>query len=423
VYLGEGRVISPGFVLIRDSQIRAVGEGSSSEEETVVDFGEATILPGLIDSHCHITLSGDGRTYEEQVLDPDEMMTLIAVSNMRRHLESGVTTLRDNGGRNRTTFVVREAIKRGYVTGPRLLLSGRPLTHSSGHFFWCNGVADGEVAIRAAVRGLVAEGADHIKIMASGGATLGNLPYFASYNVSELRCAVEAAHALDRATTAHCRARQSMVNAVEAGCDCIEHAEFLVPGEMMQLGEGVPASGRMVYDPAVTERMLEAGTYVSFTLQAGGYPTLRGLRARRAGGDALSPGEQSRLGALEALFEMKMVILANLMRDGMKPRLVISTDAGPFDVAFGALQDGLELGVAAGMSPSEAIDAATCIAAKACNIEDAVGGLESGLDADVLVVDGNPLVDIRDLRRVRQVFRRGRAVIAEVSLPTGAGGA
>src|SRR5262249_48881475 len=161
--------------------------------------------------------AADRRTYEQMVLDPDEMMALVSVRNLQRHLASGVTTLRDNGGRNRVTFIVREAINRGYFVRPRLPLSGPPQTPRHGHFHWCNGVADGPDAIRAAVRQLVAEGADHIKIMASGGATAGNIPYYPSYSAAELQVAVDAAHVLGRLTTAHCRAKQSMINAVEAG--------------------------------------------------------------------------------------------------------------------------------------------------------------------------------------------------------------
>ena len=342
VYTGDGATVhTPGYVTIKGDRIVDAGSGNSDRPFPPVDFGNATILPGLIDAHCHITLSGDGKTYEEQAIDPDEMMTLIAVSNMRKHLESGVTTLRENGGRNQTTFVVREAIARGYVTGPRLLLSGRPVTHSYGHFHWCNGVADGEVEIQATVRRLVAEGSDHIKIMASGGATRGSFPYFASYSAQELRWAVDAAHALGRPTTAHCRATQSMLNALEAKCDCIEHAEFLVPGEPIECGGGIASSGRMVYDSAITDRILNAGIYVSFTLQAGGLHSLRSLRAKEAMGEPLTAEERGRQSALEGYFETKLGILQALLRDGMRPRLVISTDAGPSDNAFGSLQSGL----------------------------------------------------------------------------------
>ena len=412
VYTGDGSTVhAPGTVIIDGGQIVAVGSGLSAEG-TVIDYGEATIVPGLIDAHCHITLTGDGRDYQQQMLDPDEMMSLIAASNMQRHLESGVTTLRDNGGRNRVVFVVREAIGRGYLSGPRLLLSGRPVTHTGGHFHFCNGVADSEAEIRATVRLLVAEGADHIKIMASGGATMGNIPYYASYTAEELRWAVDAAHALGRLTTAHCRATQSMSNAIEAGSDCIEHAEYLVPGEMLEFGGGVASSGRMVYDPAITDRLLDAGTFVSFTIQAGGYDTLVALRAKAARGEPLTDEENGRRQALEAYYEMKLEILNGLLRDGMKPKLVISSDAGPFDVAFGGLQHGLELAVRGGLTPREAIDAATRIAAEACGIADRLGTIRTGALADLLVVDGDPLTRIADMWRIHQVFAKGVPSIA-----------
>src|SRR6185503_14840895 len=102
-----------------------------------------------------------------------------------------------------------------------------------------------------------------------------------SYTADELRVAVDAAHALGRLTTAHCRARQSMVNAVDAGLDCIEHAEFLVPGETVERGGRYGSRAAIEYDPRVTEQLLEAGTFVSFTMQAGGYDSLVDLRAKQ----------------------------------------------------------------------------------------------------------------------------------------------
>ena len=177
-------------------------------------FPDATLLPGLVDAHAHISLAGDGRTYEQMFLDPDELMTLIGLHTMRVHLKSGVTTLRDNGARNRTAFLLREGLERGYYDGPRLLLCGRPITCTGGHFHWCNEVADGEAEIRKAVRRLVHEGADHIKVMASGGGTRGTIPGRASYSTEELRAAADEAHQLGRLTVVHCRAKESMVRAV-----------------------------------------------------------------------------------------------------------------------------------------------------------------------------------------------------------------
>jgi imidazolonepropionase-like amidohydrolase len=403
-------VIEDGVIGIDGGRIVSVGPAAELTAELganpVEHFADATLLPGLVDAHAHLTLAGDRRTYEQMVLDPDEMMALVSIRNLQRHLASGVTTLRDNGGRNRVTFIVREAIKRGYFVGPRLLLSGRPVTHRYGHFYWCNGVADGAEELRATVRQLVAEGADHIKIMASGGGTAGNIPYYASYTAGELRVAVEAAHALGRLTTAHCRARESMVNAVEAGLDCIEHAEFLVPGEIAEYGQGIASSGVIAYDPRVTQQLLEAGTFVSFTFQAGGYDTLLELRTRREH-QPLSPSEETSRSALERYFELKQEVFRQLLRDGMLPRLVVSTDAGPFDATFGNMHYGLELAVESGMNPLQAIEASTRIAAQACGVA-STGSLAPDMQADLCVVRGNPLTNIHSMADVVAVYAGGR---------------
>jgi imidazolonepropionase-like amidohydrolase len=413
VTAGARGAIEDGAVGVDGSRITAVGPAADvlprDPVAAVESFPGGTLLPGLIDAHAHLTLAGDRRTYEQMVLDPDEMMALISVWNLQRHLACGVTTLRDNGGRNRVTFIVREAINRGYFVGPRLLLSGRPVTHSHGHFYWCNGVADGLEAIRAAVRRLVAEGADHIKIMASGGATAGNIPYYASYGADELRVAVETAHGLGRLTTAHCRAKSSMINALDAGLDCIEHAEFLVPGQIAEYGGGVSSSGLMEYDERVTERLLRQRTFVSFTFQAGGYDSLVELRAKQAH-ERLTRPETTRKDALESYFEMKLGIFNRLLADGMRPQLVVSSDAGPFDCEFGRMHYGMELAVQAGMSALQAIEAATSVAARACGVAELTGTLEPGKEADLLVVQGNPLDDIRRMADVTAVYKGGLKV-------------
>jgi imidazolonepropionase-like amidohydrolase len=424
VSAGPAGLIQDGVVALEGTKIVTVGRAADMahvlESGALEHFPDATILPGMVDAHAHLTLAADRRTYEQMSLDPDEMMALVSVRNLQRHLASGVTTLRDNGGRNRVTFIVREAINRGYFIGPRLLLSGRPVTHSFGHFYWCNGVADGADAIRAVVRQLVAEGADHIKIMASGGATAGNIPYYPSYTADELRVAVEAAHTLGRLTTAHCRAKQSMINAVEAGLDCIEHAEFLTPGEIREYGTGIASSGVMRYDERVTDQLLRAGTFISFTLQAGGYDSLVELRAKRAG-ERLTPEDESRWGALESYYEMKLDIFRQLLRDGALPRLVVSSDAGPFDCEFGRMAYGLELAVQGGMTPSQAIEAATRVAAEACGIAGLLGTVEPGKEADLFIVRGDPLEDIRRVADVAAVYKAGRQVgpLAENSLLPG----
>jgi imidazolonepropionase-like amidohydrolase len=426
VFTGDERgLIDDAVVVVEGSRIVDVGQHVQIPDDVPAEqrrsFPESTILPGLIDAHSHLTLTADGRTYEEMFRDPDEMMSLVAVRNMQIHLASGVTTLRDNGGRNKVTFVVRDAIERGYFVGPRLLLSGRPLTHTMGHFHYCNGVADGADAIRAEVRRLVTEGADHIKIMASGGATAGNIPYYASYGEDELRAAVETAHGLGRLTTAHCRATDSMVLAVAAGVDCIEHAEFLVPGAMLEHGKGLAASGIMKYDGKVTDLILEAGTFVSLTLQDG-YPALLRLRAQKEH-QALDAADEALWRSLEDYFEMKIEILARLLEDGVLDKLVLSTDAGPFDVEFGLMHYDLEIAVQAGMSNHQALEAVTRIAAEACGVADTVGTISPGKVADLLVVMGNPVADVSALGRTQAVIKSGADLGPLPGVPHCSGGA
>lgn len=380
------------------------------EDEKIAEYPGSTILPGLIDAHCHLTLAGDGRPYAELARDPDTLMALVSVHNMKRHLTSGVTTLRDNGGRNLITFAVREAIERGYVNGPRLLLAGRPVTHSRGHFHWCNGVADGTDEIRRVVRELVADGADHIKIMASGGGTLGTKPYLPSYNVDELTAAVEAARELATPTTAHCRAKSAVMNAVDAGLDCIEHFEFLVKDDSVRYAMAT-AGSRIDYDPAATQKVLEEERYVSFTMQAA-YDTLLKLR-NVSDSRILTERDRQRRDALEWYFEAKLELFQRLLDDGLLPRLVVSTDAGCGDDEFGRLHLGLELAVAGGMSPLQAIDAVTITAAAAAGVSDIVGTLAPGKVADLVVIDGNPLQDIKDMRKVSAVYQSGSEVLQQ----------
>ena len=205
-----------GAVLLREGRIAAVGPWAEIEtqvppEAEVIDLGRSCLTPGLIDGHTHLSLAGDWRSYPEYFAETDEMMVLTGVMNLHKHLAAGITTIREHGARNRVGFTLKEGLQRGYFGGPRMLVSGRPITCTGGHFHMCNEIADGEEEVRKSVRRLVHEGADHIKIMASGGGTEGTVPGRASYSTAELHAAVHEAHHFGRLTAAHCRAKESMV--------------------------------------------------------------------------------------------------------------------------------------------------------------------------------------------------------------------
>jgi imidazolonepropionase-like amidohydrolase len=395
-----GAPVASGAVHFADSRIAAVGPAAELGPATGAewDFREHTLIPGLIDVHTHLTLAGDGRSYEEMSRDPDELLVLAGVRNLQRHLRAGVTTLRDNGARNRTAFLLREGLERGYYAGPRLLLSGRPITCTGGHFSWCNEVADGEDELRRAVRRLVHEGADHIKIMTSGGGTRGTDPGLASYSVDELRAVVHEAHAFGRLTVAHCRAKESMVRAVNAGLDLMEHAEFLDP------------DGVMRYDPKLAEMMRDAGIYVSPTLQAFGYPAILRLQAKREQ-SSLTRAEEAQLAQIEPRLETHLDHFRRMLDAGLRERMVTGSDSGCGELAFGHLDYDLQLFANGGLTPHEALQAATRIAANAIGRGDELGTLAPGKLADLVVVDGDPTRDVGALSRVVAVFLGGERVV------------
>jgi imidazolonepropionase-like amidohydrolase len=402
---GTGAPPLPGAVVVIDGGvIQSAGPAagtsarlSSPPDSELVTFDTGVAVPGFVDAHVHFTLFADGRSYEEMATEPDAMMAFAATRNALTHLRAGVTTARDNGSRNRLGFALREAIDRGLVAGPRLLVSGRPVTPPGGHFHWCNGTADGPDEIRQAVKVLAAEGADHIKIMASGGGTQGTDPAKATYTVPELACAVGTAHEFGLPSTAHCRASESMRRAIEAGLDCMEHGEFIA------------ADGTRRFDPGLATRLVDSGMYLSPTLQANGWDTIVRLRALREARE-LTTGEEQALAAAERETQISVDHVNRLADMGLGPRIIAGTDAGCFDFSFGHIDYCLELMVAAGMSPMQALVAATSAAAAACGVGDQAGTIQAGKRADVVILAASPLEDIRAVSRVLAVYKDGELV-------------
>ena len=395
-----GPPLRNGAVVVRQGRVDSVGpwdqlRGTVPSSTPVTDLGGACLAPGLIDGHTHLSLTGDGRSYGEMFGDPDEVMVLAGALNMRRHLAAGITTIREHGARNRVGFSLKEGLQRGYIGGPRLLVSGRPITCTGGHFHMCNEVADGEEAIRRSVRRLVHEGADYIKIMASGGGTAGTLPGVASYSTAELHAAVHETRQFGRLTAAHCRATQAMARALEAGIDLIEHAEFLEP------------DGTLRFDRDLAERMAEAGMWISPTLQAWTrYPRIAELRQQRDAG-VITAEQERELEALEARAEGRLDLVRQMLDCGLGERLIPGTDSGVGDLAFGHLDYDLQLFVRAGLTPEEALAAATRVSAAAIGMEREIGTIEPGKAADLVAFDGDPTADIGAVSRIVAVFQAG----------------
>jgi imidazolonepropionase-like amidohydrolase len=351
----------------------------------------ATVLPGLIDVHVHLMFGTGRRSYEEVISqDSDDQMLFRGARNAYLHLRAGVTAMRDCAARNSVGFALREAAEAGLFLSPRLHVCGRPLTITGGHFWWCNEEADGSDQVRASTRKLLKEGADFIKIMASGGGTKGTDASRASFTVEELRAAVEEARQVGKKTTAHCLSADSVTRCVEAGLDQIEHFNFMYP------------DGSRIMDERVAGLIVERGIILSPTIQTG-YRQIERLEARE---HELTPPERQQLDGNRYKLETKLSFIRWFHERGAT--IVAGTDAIQ---TFGDYAIGLELLHRAGLSTMDVIVAATSAAARAMGLEHQIGTLRPGMAADLIYVEGDPLARVEALRDVTAVVQDGRLVI------------
>ena len=383
-------------ILLEGNTVRQIGtaetvhapEGASVQE---IDYGNATILPGLVDSHVHLNGIGDGRAGDELATLPDEVLTVQSAQNARRHLYSGVTTLRDCGAKNSTTFMLRQAVDLGIVPAPRLVLAGRPVAIIGGHLSYFGTAATGVDECRAAVRQLIKEGADFIKITATGGSTRTSHPLRPSFNVEELRAICEEAHRFGKHAAAHCASSQGMANSLDAGIDTIIHGVHKDP------------DGADTYRPDITERIAEQGVFVNPTLGQG-VARVRMLEDM----ENLTAEQQAELDAARRTSDARMDHFARMRDAGVV--MAAGSDSAWSYYPMGDYQTDIEAHAMAGMSNMEAIISATRDAARSCCIDSLVGTLDPGKQADVLVVNGNPLDDLADLRQVADVFLAGNRI-------------
>lgn len=378
--------------------LAAASEVPSGVEQ--VERLEGLILtPGFVDSHVHLTLGTGGRAYEEVMReDTDGRMLIRAVRNGMTHLAAGVTTMRDCGGRNRTTFDLTEAQRDRILDPfPNVQVSGRPITITGGHFHWCGEEADGPYGGRVAVRRMVKEGADFIKVMASGGGTKHTWLGHASFTVDELAAIVDESHRHGRLTTVHCLATTSIANAVAAGFDAIEHCGFQRPDGVVEFDEDVGRS------------LVDAGIWYSPTIQTG-YRRL--VRTKAAYEKSPTDELRRQLEAVTAKVEGQVDVVRSMLELGA--RVVMGTDA---IAAFGDYAVGLELQVRAGMSPLQAMRSATSDAAEAIGLADSAGRIAVGRAADLVAVEGDLQSDITAAGRVKRVWRRGSSIAPLTSAP------
>ena len=277
------------------------------------------------------------------------------------------------------------------MPAPRLVLAGRPVAIIGGHLSYFGTTATGVDECRAAVRQLIKEGADFIKITATGGSTRTSHPLRPSFNVEELRAICEEAHRFGKHAAAHCVSSQGMLNALDAGIDTIIHGVHKDP------------DGADTYRPDIAERIAEQGVFVNPTLGQG-LARIRMLEDM----ESLTAEQQAELDDARRNSDARMDHFARMRDAGVV--MAAGSDSAWSHYPMGDYQTDIEAHAMAGMSNMEAIVSATLDAAKSCCVDAQVGALAPGKQADVLVVNGNPIEDLSALRAVLDVYLAGERV-------------
>jgi imidazolonepropionase-like amidohydrolase len=353
----------------------------------VTDLGDATLLPGLVDAHTHLG-SRVGVDRLSRLKSPSARSAIAGVNNARVTLEAGFTTCRDVGGRELVDIALRDAIDAGEVPGPRLQVATWSLSMTGGHgdernaldYHWCNdlanGVADGVDEVRKQVRFNVQQGADLIKIHATGGVLSANDdPRHTTYTQAEMIAACDEANRLGRHVAAHCHGKEGMIWVSEAGARSVEHGTYM--------------------DAEAAAVLKRNGTWY--------VPTLYVIEPIIAPGNPLKIPEQSLQKAQVVRGHMRNAFRA-AVRLGVK--IAFGTDAGVFP--HGTQAKEFKIYTDLGMTPMQAIQSATRSAAELMGWSGRVGVVAPGSFADMIAVSGDPTRDITELERVKWVMKGGR---------------
>jgi imidazolonepropionase-like amidohydrolase len=369
-------------VVVDAGRIAAVRPVGSVPEETLegraLRLPGTTLLPGLIDVHCHYTLDPDlPDGIARGATDPAERCVLVGARSAREALHAGVTTARSAGASRGLDVALARAIRDGLVPGPHLIPAGPAVTITGGHGMHFGVQADGVVGLVAALRGVVRDGAEVIKLVASEAAMLvGDNAAVPELTEDELTALVAEARRLGRRVLAHAQSSEAVVAAARAGVDSVEHA-FLA-------------------DDAALGELARSGRFLTPTLTVTDvYATLEDLPRERRERQALLSERHRR--SCERAIELGIPLAAG-------------TDCGVPAVYSHMLSREVRLMADHGLSTYDAIVTATSGAAQLLGVEQRVGSIRPGLDADLLVVEGDPVEDLRALDRVRMVLQRGAIV-------------
>ena len=383
---GTGAAQDRATLLVRGTKIVAAGPSKEvriPKGAVRIDGHGLSIIPGLIDCHVHLCLGGEPDVVGTLESEQPSYTLLKSAMHAKATIDAGFTTVRDVGSRDHSIFTLKQAIESGLMPGPRIVGAGRAICMIGGHARFIGQEVEGTEQVRQAVAEQVAGGAGVIKIIASGGVlTPGTSPDEAQMTMEELAAAVDAARQVGKRVAAHAHGAAGMKNAIHAGVRSIEHATLL--------------------DNESGALMKRHGVYM--------VPTLSALATTAA----CRPGcgiPDSALAKAKSMTKRHQASFKAAHQSGIA--IAMGTDAGtPFNYHGDNAQE-LERMVAFGMTPMEAIVASTTTAAQLIGIQDLVGTLAKGMEADLVILKGNPLRRIemlRDRDKIVGVMKAGKFV-------------
>ena len=381
-----GSVRGPVWVVVSGDTVESV-ESAAPQGMRVTDLGDATLLPGLIDAHTHLG-SRVGIDRMTRLKSPAARSAIAGVNNVRATLEAGFTTCRDVGGHELVDISLRDAVNAGEIPGPRMQVATWSLSMTGGHgddqnsvdYHWCNeladGVADGVDEVRKQVRFNVQQGADLIKILATGGVLSANDdPRHTTYTQEEMRAACDEANRLGRFVAAHCHGKEGMIWVSNAGARSIEHGTYM--------------------DAEAAAVLKKNGTWY--------VPTLHVVEPIIAEGNPLKIPEQSLVKARAVQVQMRTAF-RQAVKSGVK--IAFGSDAGVF--THGSQAREFKIYTDLGLTPLQAIATATTGAAELLGWSGKVGVVAKGSYADMIAVSGDPSKDVTELERVQWVMKGGK---------------
>ena len=402
----DNEVIENSRVVLNGSVIESVGKASKEDQREkdsndleIVALGGLTVMPGLIDTHIHLVGNGEISVFVN-LFESSMKRAAKAVRYLQDLLRMGMTTVRSGGdGNGYFEMALRDAINEGYIEGPRLLATGYHLTATGGHAYFlppwtdetnCVGMrCDGEDAFRKAARMQLAYGADSVKVTSGKGLEEEGDPRIPELTIAEMAAAVEEAHKRGKIVIAHAMGPSAIKNALSAGVDSVVHGFWM--------------------DEECAEMMAKKGVYWEPTIR---YPS----RIAEDGGKSGTPAFYVKNCSMAA--ETLQKNLLRWVKAGVK--ITLGSDAGGVPIFFhGENGQELEYMVKLGLRPLDAIIASTKHSAECLRLDRRIGTIEPGKEADILIVEGNPLNDIGILakkEKIRGVLKGGNKAVWNIPL-------